>query len=68
MTGKLADLQWRRSIHCGSGACLEYAASGKLVYVRDAKDVVGPVLVFSPKEWGAFVRAVGAKEFVHLAQ
>jgi hypothetical protein len=36
------------------------------VYVRDAKDVEGPVLVFAPMEWVAFVRAAAAKEFAKL--
>ena len=63
MTGRPADLRWRRSIHCGSGACLEYADSGKHVYVRDAKNVDGPILVFAPQQWTRFVRAAGANEF-----
>ena len=66
MTGRFTDLHWRRSIHCGNGACLEYADSGEGVYVRDAKDVEGPVLVFAPTEWDAFVRAAAAKEFAKL--
>jgi hypothetical protein len=66
VTGKSADLQWRRSTYCGNAACLEYADSGKHVFVRDAKDVDGPVLAFAPKEWNRFVRAAVAKEFSAL--
>ncbi|WP_433224752.1 DUF397 domain-containing protein [Microtetraspora malaysiensis] len=36
------------------------------VGVRDSKDKGGPVLVFTPAEWDAFIRGVNAGEFDRL--
>ncbi|WP_169808955.1 DUF397 domain-containing protein [Microtetraspora fusca] len=33
------------------------------VGVRDSKDQGGPVLVFTPREWGAFIGGVKDGEF-----
>jgi hypothetical protein len=50
---------WRRSSRSyGSGNCLEVAAYGARVAVRDSKDVHGAVLRLTPAEWGAFVANV----------
>ncbi len=49
---------WRKSSHSGDeGACVEAALLPEAVAVRDSKDPVGPVLVFSPAAWAAFTGA-----------
>jgi len=52
---------WRTSSRSGSnGACVEVAQFDDAVAVRDSKDRSGPVLVFEPAVWAAFV--AGAKD------
>jgi Domain of unknown function (DUF397) len=59
---------WRRSTFCGPGACVEVAPLGKgLVAVRDSKVDEGPVLVYTPDEWSAFIEGVKAGEFDDVA-
>jgi Domain of unknown function (DUF397) len=63
-----ADPSWRRSTLCGPGGCVEVAPLGKgLVAVRDSKVDEGPVLVYTPDEWIAFVEGVKAGEFDDVA-
>lgn len=52
--------EWRKSSHSNpSGNCVETARlpSG-WVAVRDSKDPGGPVLVFTRRQWAAFLRTV----------
>jgi Domain of unknown function (DUF397) len=54
-------LAWVKSSYSGGsgGNCVEVAAlpdGGRAV--RDSKDPDGPVLVFTPGEWDAFIRGV----------
>jgi hypothetical protein len=44
------------------GDCVEVARADSHVTVRDSKDPTGPVVVFSPEEWRAFVRHVQASD------
>ncbi|WP_214327231.1 DUF397 domain-containing protein [Nonomuraea sediminis] len=56
---------WRKSRFCnGSSACVEVAslADGN-VALRDSKQQDGPVLVFTPEEWAAFVAGARDGEF-----
>ncbi|GIG88790.1 DUF397 domain-containing protein [Plantactinospora endophytica] len=49
---------WRKSSRSGSNqaACVEVATNlSGVVGVRDSKDQGGPVLVFAPEAWRAFV-------------
>jgi hypothetical protein len=57
--------RWRRSRHSGStgGHCVEVAAGGGVVRVRDSKDPAGPVLAFSPGQWAGFLRGISGGEF-----
>jgi predicted secreted Zn-dependent protease len=53
------DLTWRRSRSCNSGACVEVAASGEMVLIRDSKAPGGPALSYTAAEFKAFI--AGAK-------
>jgi len=57
-----ATLAWRSSSYSsGNGQCLEVADGvNGAVPVRDSKVPDGPVLVFAPQAWGAFVAAARA--------
>ncbi|MEO5876408.1 MAG: DUF397 domain-containing protein [Streptosporangiaceae bacterium] len=48
---------WRKSSHSSNngGACVELAAKGRLIGVRDSKDRNGPVLAFGRAGFGALV-------------
>ncbi|MEU1251601.1 DUF397 domain-containing protein [Micromonospora arida] len=47
---------WRTSSRSGNGECVEVADNlPGVVGVRDSKDPAGPVLVFVPAAWRAFV-------------
>ena len=54
---------WRTSTLCDLNGCVEVAILGDRVAVRDAKDRAGPVLVFTAREWEAFVGGVRGGEF-----
>ncbi len=60
----LSQAKWRKSARSGAnGACVEVAVLDGAVAVRDSKDRTGPVLVFTPAEWEAFVGGVRDGEF-----
>lgn len=55
------ELQWRKSTHSAGtgGNCVEVADNlPDVVAVRDSKDQAGPILVFTPAEWSAFVDGI----------
>jgi hypothetical protein len=50
---------WRKSSHSFSnGNCAEVGQDGAVVGVRDSKDPDGPVLVFGPVAWVAFLEGL----------
>lgn len=57
------SLDWRKSSHSNSVGCLELAANGDSVLVRDSKDRGGPELSFSLLEWHQFVAGARRGEF-----
>jgi Domain of unknown function (DUF397) len=59
------DLSWTKSsLSHANGNCVEVAdlPDGQ-VGMRDSKDVSGPVLLFSPEEWHAFLHGARNGEF-----
>ncbi|WP_424535874.1 DUF397 domain-containing protein [Sphaerisporangium viridialbum] len=61
----LSDAVWRKSSRSGSNgaACVEVATNlPGVVAVRDSKDSPGPVLLFAPEEWQAFVGGLKLSE------
>lgn len=48
-------VHWRRSSKSTfNGNCVEVAAIGASIFVRDSKDL-GPMMQFSPNHWTAFI-------------
>src|SRR5262249_40698129 len=54
---ELRAARWRTSTRSGNGSgnCVEVARLRTAVAVRDSKDPDGPVLIFTPGRWSAFV-------------
>lgn len=51
--------EWRRSSWSyGTGNCLEIAALGQRVFVRDSKNPQGALLRINPAQWNVFVAGV----------
>jgi hypothetical protein len=63
MVEDLSRAVWRKSTLSHTNGCVEVAFVGDRVAVRDSKDRNGPVLLFTPFEWEAFVGGVRDGEF-----
>jgi hypothetical protein len=62
----LTNAEWRKSSYSATQTnCVEVAQASEIVAVRDSKNPTGPVLVFTPTEWAAFVAGVRDGEFDH---
>ena len=59
----LATANWRKSSHSGNNGCVEVAYGDDQIAVRDSKDLSGPMLLFTPLEWRAFLAGVRDGEF-----
>jgi hypothetical protein len=59
----LSAAVWRKSTFSGLNGCVEVALVAGRLAVRDSKDPQGPVLLFTPDEWRAFVGGVRNGEF-----
>ena len=57
------QLDWKTSMLCTSGNCVEVAHTDSQVYVRDNKHTDQEPLTFTHDEWRTFVGAVRAGEF-----
>jgi hypothetical protein len=61
-TPDLSNAEWRKSSYSsGQGECVEVAALPGAVAARDSKEPDGPVLLFAPDEWRAFISGVGVR-------
>jgi hypothetical protein len=62
---QLRRAEWRTSSYSANGStCVEVASNPPdVVAVRDSKDREGPVLVFTPEAWRAFVAGTRAGQF-----
>jgi hypothetical protein len=63
MMVNLSTATWRKSPHSGTNGCVEVAFLEGHVAVRDSKDSASPVLVFTTREWKAFLGGVRDGEF-----
>jgi hypothetical protein len=54
-----ADLDWRVSRTCESGACVKVARNGESVLIGSTADPEGPICEFTADEWREFL--AGAK-------
>ena len=55
-SGQCAEVAaWRTSSHSGATECAEVGQDGTVIGVRDSQDPGGPVLVFGPVAWVAFL-------------
>ena len=59
----VAGAVWRKSSHSQSNGCVEVAFLGGEIAVRDTKDPGGSVLLFTSREWEAFLAGVRDGEF-----
>jgi hypothetical protein len=59
----LTGAEWRVSTLCDLNGCVEVALLDGRIAVRDSKDKGGPVLLFTAREWEAFVGGVRGGEF-----
>jgi Domain of unknown function (DUF397) len=56
--------EWRKSTRSGSnGQCVEVRTHDGAIQLRDSKNPTGPVLVFTPDEWRAFIDGAKQGEF-----
>ena len=53
------NVDWLVSTFCAGGNCVQVAAIGDAIAIRDSKNPDGPVLRYSPEEWRDFL--AGAK-------
>jgi uncharacterized protein DUF397 len=61
------DPHWRKArCSVNNGACVEVAPFEGMVAMRDSKDPEGPVLIYTPDEWHAFLHGAKAGEFDDL--
>ena len=64
MTLQNQGLTWRKSTRsAAAGHCVEIASAAAAVFVRDSKDVRGPVLEFGARGWAEFIAGVRDGEF-----
>lgn len=63
LDGRPAPHLWRKSTKSEYGSCVEVRFVEGSVQVRSSHDPDGPVLVFSRREWDAFLAGANEREF-----
>jgi hypothetical protein len=64
VTPDLSRATWRKSRRSNaSGCCVEVAATGRAVAIRDSKAPTGPVIALPAREWHAFTWRLKAGTF-----
>lgn len=59
----LSRATWRKATRSGYNGCVEVGVVDGQIAVRDSKDRQGPVLMFTPHEWEAFLGGARDGEF-----
>jgi hypothetical protein len=63
----LRGVAWRKAqLSVANGACVQVARAGEMLAMRDSKDPDGPVLMYTPVEWHAFLDGAKKGEFDDL--
>ena len=75
MSGKMtpseaerSELIWLKAHASGAGGCIEIASLVGGIAIRDSKDPGGPILVYTPTEFGAFLDGARNGEFDHFVR
>ena len=67
-TSERMSLVWRKAqLSTTNGSCIEIASLAGKIAMRDSKDPGGPVLVYTPTEFAAFLDGAKRGEFDDLA-
>jgi len=61
------DLAWRTAKSCEGRTCVEVASAHGMVFFRNSNDPNGPLLQYTPDEWGAFLNGAKNGDFDGLA-
>ena len=64
--GNLSWFKAQRSTN--NGQCVEVASVAGKVAIRDSKDPDGPILIYTPAEFSAFIEGARNGEFDSLAR
>jgi hypothetical protein len=67
ISSEFGGLDWRKAqLSVNNGACVELARANDMIAIRDSKDPAGPVLMYTPTEWHAFLHGAKNGEFDDL--
>lgn len=60
------DHFWHHSTYCNGGSCIEAAAKGEGVALRDSESTGAPCLVFTADEWCHFLAQIKDGRLAHV--